>query len=334
MQKEIASIQNLKAYYILELKSASRSALAEIKAVDEVSLKINAREILGIAGESGCGKSTLIKAIYGLIEHPLTIVDGSVTYHLEGRDLSILELDKVSLSKIWYKDISYIPQGAMSTLNPVRRIKDQFFDVIESHYGNINKEEAVEMIIKHIDRMGLPREVVTSYPHQLSGGMKQRVVIALATILKPKIILADEPTTALDVVVQRGILQLLSKMQQELKSTLVIVTHDIAAHAQIAHRIVIMYAGKIVEAGSVEEIFKEPLHPYTRHLINALPRVGDKSRRTGISGKPPSLRNPPLGCRFHPRCPYTLDVCKSAEPPQVQVGANHEHYVACHLYSR
>jgi peptide/nickel transport system ATP-binding protein len=331
MLEEIASIQNLKAYYIL--KAVGGTTLAEIRAVDGVSLKISAGEILGIAGESGCGKSTLIKTMYGLIEPPLTVIDGFITYHLGG-DLSMLKLDKTSLSKLWYKDISYIPQGSMSALNPVRRIKDQFFDVIESHYGSIDREEIMEMIVKHIDRMGLPREVVTSYPHQLSGGMRQRVVIALATILKPKIVFADEPTTALDVVVQRGILQLLSRIQQELKNTLVIVTHDMGTHAQIAHRLAVMYAGKIIEVGPVEEIFEEPLHPYTKYLINALPRIGDKSRRTGISGKPPPLRNPPSGCRFHPRCPYVMDICKNTEPPQVQIGAGHARYVACYLYSR
>lgn len=329
IKKTIADVQNLKAYYVL--RAVGGTTLAEIKAVDGVSLKINTEEILGIAGESGCGKSTLIKAMYGLTYPPLTVVDGSITYNLGGRKLSILELDKTSLSKIWWEDVSYIPQGSMSVLNPVRRIKDQFFDVIESHHENVDREETMEMIVKHVDRLGLPREVVTSYPHQLSGGMRQRVVIALATILRPKIIFADEPTTALDVVVQRGILQLLSEMQRELENTLVIVTHDMGVHAQLAHRLAVMYAGKIIEVGPVDKVFEDPLHPYTKHLINALPEIGDKSRRTGISGKPPSLRTPPPGCRFHPRCPYAMNACKKVEPLQVEAGF--EHYVSCHLYS-
>jgi peptide/nickel transport system ATP-binding protein len=331
MTEEIISIENLKAYYVL--KAVGGTMHAEIKAVDGVSMKVHSGEILGIAGESGCGKSTLIKTIYGLVEPPLTVVDGSITYNLEGRKISLLELDKSELGKLWFKDISYIPQGSMSALNPVRKIKDQFFDVIKSHYENFNVDEMEQLMIEHFDRLGLPKEVLSSYPHQLSGGMRQRVVIALATLLKPRVILADEPTTALDVVVQRGILQLLARVQQELKSTLVVVTHDMGVHAQIAHRLAVMYAGKIVEIGTVEEVFEDPLHPYTKHLIRALPMIGDKARRAGIPGKPPSLRNPPSGCRFHPRCPYATDVCKSAEPLLAQIGRSPSRYVACHLYS-
>jgi len=220
----------------------------------------------------------------------------------------------------------------MNVLNPVRRIKDQFLDIVKSSYGDIGERDALNMLVEHIDRMGLPREVITSFPHQLSGGMKQRVVIALATIFKPRVIFADEPTTALDVVIQRGIIQLLSRIQRELNNTLVVVTHDMGVHAQIASRLAIMYAGKVIELGAAYDIFGNPLHPYTKYLISSLPKIGDKSRKVSIPGKPPSLRNPPSGCRFHPRCPYAMDECRLTEPSMMEV--EHGHYVACHLYWR
>jgi len=322
----IIRVNNLKAYYIIE-ESTNRYY---IHAVDGISLLINKNEIVGIAGESGCGKSTLLKALYGLIKPPLTILDGSITYNINDKDINILTLNQKALNELRWVYFSYIPQGSMNVLNPILRIKDQFLDIIKAHRKDISKEEAKELIEKHITELGLPLEVLTSFPHQLSGGMRQRVVIALATILRPKVIFADEPTTALDVVVQRGVLQLLRRIQQEMKNTIVLVTHDMGVQAHIAHRIVIMYAGKILEIAPTKEIFKNPLHPYTRYLINSLPRIGDKSKRVSIGGKPPSLRNPPPGCRFHPRCPFAKDICKNKVPQLLEVDNNH--YVACHMF--
>jgi len=326
MSQTIIDVNDLKAYY--NIRTGGNTTVS-VKAVDNVSFQINKGEIIGIIGESGCGKSTLTKTIYGSIYSPLTVVGGSVVYNIDSKKIDILKLGRSALNRIWWEIISYIPQGSMSILNPTIRIRDQFLDVINAHDKSIGKKEAKEMILKHIDRVGLPSEVATSFPHQLSGGMKQRVVIALATILGSKILLADEPTTALDVVVQRGILQLLSKIREELKCTILVITHDMGVHAQICDRVAIMYAGKMVEIGPVGEIYKEPLHPYTRFLIQSLPKIGDKSRKISVSGRPPSLQDPPRGCRFHPRCAFAKDICKNFDPNIVLI--NPHHWAACHL---
>jgi len=331
--RTIVEVRGLKAYYSLLGQFSNREKRRWIRAVDNVFLEIYDNEILGIAGESGCGKSTLIRALYGAIEPPLNIVDGEIHYKLDGNEITINK-EKSSLWRIksmWGKFMVYLPQGSMHVLNPTKRIYEEFLDVLRTHireYSDMSKDEILEAIEDYLSRLGLPVEVLKSYPHQLSGGMRQRTVIALSTILKPRIIFADEPTTALDVVNQAATLQLLEKIQQERKCSLVIVSHDMGVHAQICRRIAIMYAGKIVEVGPVNKIFEEPLHPYTRFLINSLPRIGDKSRRHGIGGAPPSLANPPNGCRFHPRCPYAREICKEKEPPLARVNTNH--HVACH----
>lgn len=323
----ILEVENLKAYYLL--KTVSGVIAAKVHAVDGVSLTIKSGEIVGIAGESGCGKSTLAKAMYGWIAPPLQIFEGSVFYDVGDKKINILKADEEGLRRIWWNIVSYIPQGSMDVLNPTMRIKDHFFNVIKFHSENFDKEEAEKTVLKHLDELGLPREVLTSFPHQLSGGMKQRVVIALATILGCNVIIADEPTTALDVMVQRGILQLLTDIQKKLNCSIILITHDMGVHAQITDRIAIMYAGKIVEMGPTDRIFEDPQQPYTKFLISSLPRIGDKSKKTSIGGRPPSLIKPPKGCRFHPRCPLATEICREVEPPLVKV--NHEHYASCHL---
>ncbi|MFN8333441.1 MAG: ABC transporter ATP-binding protein, partial [Saprospiraceae bacterium] len=224
---------------------------------------------------------------------------------------------------------AYVPQGSMSVLNPVTRIKDTYRDFIESHVSADMKAGAFELARAHLVELGLPSETLNAYPHQLSGGMRQRVTIALATLLKPSIIIGDEPTTALDVVVQRGVVQLLRDVQQKLQNTIILVTHDMGVHANIADRIGIMYAGKIVEEASTEEIFGEPAHPYTRYLINSLPKFGDKSTRESVPGSPPSLANLPSGCPFHPRCPHVKEICKNEMPGFTLISKGHR--VACWL---
>jgi len=321
----ILQVENLQAYYITDIYGIQRT----IRAVDGVSLKIKENETFGIAGESGCGKSTLLKVLFKIIDTPLVILGGNVIYDFGDRKFNIISLKKEELEKIRWRDISYIPQGSMSVLSPTRKIYKTFLDVIKAH-ENEKKKDYESLVREHIQALGLPQEVLNSYPHQLSGGMKQRVAIALATIFKPKIIFADEPTTALDVVVQRGVLELLKEVQIKYKTTLVIVTHDMAVHANIADRIAIMYAGKIIEVGRVDDIFKNPLHPYTYYLINSLPRLGDKSPRSGISGSPPSLANPPTGCRFSPRCSQVMNICKRHSPKLMKVDS--ERYVACFLF--
>jgi peptide/nickel transport system ATP-binding protein len=217
----------------------------------------------------------------------------------------------------------------MSVLNPVIRLKETYRDFIESHASKDMRADAFQIAREHIAELGLPLKVLDAYPHQLSGGMRQRVTIALAALLKPRIIIADEPTTALDVVVQRGVVQLLKDIQRNLENTIILVTHDMGVQANVADRIGIMYAGKIVEESTTKRIFGEPLHPYTQYLINSLPRFGDKTTRHSAPGSPPSLINLPSGCPFHPRCPHVVDICKKEMPRLVPVTTNHK--VACWL---
>jgi peptide/nickel transport system ATP-binding protein len=323
----VVKAEKVRAYYVTGIYGIKRT----IRAVEDVSLDINENEILGIAGESGCGKTTLIKVLFGMIKPPLTVLHGKVIYNCGNENTDILSLQNNELRKIRWKEVSYIPQSSMSVLNPVRRIKKTFWDFIRTHQ-KIEKEEDFELLVRnHLRDLGLPLEVLTSYPHQLSGGMRQRVIIALATILKPRVIFADEPTTALDVVVQRGVIQLLRRIQKEHKNTLVLVTHDMAVHANITDRVAIMYAGKIIEEAKTTDIFKNPLHPYTKYLIGSLPRIGDKSYRVSVPGTPPSLVNPPGGCRFHPRCPNVQKGCREEAPLLVDVGDGHK--VACFCLS-
>jgi peptide/nickel transport system ATP-binding protein len=228
----------------------------------------------------------------------------------------------------WWKHISYIPQASMSVLNPVVRIKDQFLDSFSRREGpNFNKQVLLAEMAAYLQELDLPADVLKSFPHQLSGGMRQRVIVALATFVQPKFVLADEPTTALDVVVQRGILTMLRQLQRKLGNTFVMVSHDMGVHYQITDRMVIMYAGKVVEIAPTEEIFARPLHPYTEMLIRSLPRLGDNAERMGISGRPPSLLNPPSGCRFAARCYLADERCTQVEPVLQEIEPGH--FVSC-----
>src|SRR5690606_35414335 len=227
------------------------------------------------------------------------------------------------------KRISYVMQGSMSVLNPVRKVIKTFQDIVDTHERITDKKEFLEKTRAHINRLGLPTDVLNAYPHQLSGGMRQRVAIALATVFQPALIIADEPTTALDVVVQRGVLHMIKDIQARSKNTVLLVTHDMAVHANVADRVMIMYAGRIVEEAPTENIFNTPLHPYAQHLINSLPMIGEKSTKVSLKGSPPNLADPPAGCRFHPRCPYVMDECRTVVPELVTVKERHR--VACHL---
>lgn len=315
------TLTNVKAYY--------DSPRGPIKAVDDVSLEIRPNEILGIAGESGCGKSTLIKVIYGHINPPLRLVSGEIRAEMKDNG-QVSVLAAKDLPKVWWEFISYVPQASMSVLNPVMRIENQFFDAVSRFHRAGNREQIRQQVADYLQELDLPVEVLKAYPHQLSGGMRQRVLVALATFLHPQIILADEPTTALDVVVQRGILRMLTRVQQTMGNTLIIVSHDMGVHYQITHRMAIMYAGQLVEVGPTERIFSAAQHPYTEMLIKSLPRIGDHSAREGISGRPPSLLDPPPGCPFAPRCPHAMDICTQARPPLVQI--EDDHLSACFLH--
>jgi len=320
----IMKISDVDASYIINEKT-------QVYAVSRVSLELKQGEIMGIAGESGCGKSTLMKVIYGFIEPPLKVSRGEVKLYIHNNGFNILSMDRDSLrSKIWWKHISWIPQGAQNVLNPTLRIRDHFIETIRT-FTKKNKEEAYEMAKEHILGLGLPEDVLTAFPHQLSGGMRQRVIIALSIILRPEVILADEPTSALDVVNQKIILQMFRTIRDEHKSTVVLVSHDMDVHGVVTDRVAIMYAGNIVEIGNTDDIFDEPLHPYTKALIESLPRLGERSIKKGLGGQPPDLTRPPPGCRFHPRCPYAKDICTKEEPPEIDLGEGRK--VKCWLYS-
>lgn len=320
----IIETENLQAYYITEAYGIKRT----VKAVDNISIEIQEGEVYGIAGESGCGKSTLLKVLLGSYKPPLTVVGGKITYNLDGHELDAATMTEQQQHDLRWKRISYIPQGSMHVLNPVRRIRDTFYDFIAAH-RNVTKKEAYKMTGDYLRSLGLPEKVMRSYPHQLSGGMRQRVTIALATILWPKVIFADEPTTALDVVVQRGVIQLLREIQQKENSTLVLITHDIGVHANLADRIGVLYAGKLVEEADTRTILTNPRHPYTKYLINSLPQLDDRSEKVSIPGRPPALDQPPAGCRFHERCPIAQDKCRTIDPDMITVEPGHR--TACHV---
>jgi peptide/nickel transport system ATP-binding protein len=302
-----------------------------VRAVDGVSFQVEDNSIFGIAGESGCGKTSLIKVLSATFRPPLTVQGGKVVYDLGHGGTDILSLDEEGLRKLRWEFLSYVPQGSMNVLNPVRRVRNTFRDFMGAHRVGAPSQLLAE-VAEHLGHLGLPPEVLASYPHQLSGGMRQRVTLALATILKPRLILADEPTTALDVVVQRGVIQVLKKLHAEQRNTLILVTHDMAVHANLADRLAIMYAGRIVEEAPTAELFGTPLHPYTGFLMGSLPRIGDKAYRVSAPGAPPSLAGLPAGCRFHPRCPRVMEVCRAEEPELMDVGPGHR--VACFLHGR
>ena len=303
----LLSVQDLRAYYRTELYGISRT----VRAVDGVTFELYPNEIYGVAGESSCGKTTLIKVISGNIKHPLKAMSGSVNYNFGDYKVDMLKISQDELRRnIRWKEISYVMQGSMSVLNPVRRIIKTFEDIVDTHEPITDKKKFLEEATAHVNRLGLPTEILNSYPHQLSGGMRQRVAIALATLFQPSLIIADEPTTALDVVVQRGVLQMLKDIQSMSSNTVLLVTHDMAVHANVANRVMIMYAGRIAEEAPTESIFNAPLHPYTQHLIRSLPMIGERSNKASLKGTPPNLANPPNGCRFHD----TLSLCHGYLP--------------------
>jgi len=232
------------------------------------------------------------------------------------------------LRRLRWKELAYIPQGSMNSLNPVIRVQEQMVDAAQAH-EKISREEANSLAIDKLKQVGLPAEVARMYMHELSGGMKQRVIIAMAMILKPELVIADEPVTALDVVVQRSILQLIADLRDEHGATVVFVAHDLAAHSEIVDRMTVMYAGKLSEMGSVRDIFLDPLHPYAKALIASIPAIGKREAK-GIPGLAPSPLNWPMGCRFHPRCPYVMPICSKVDPEMKEVAPGRQ--VACHLY--
>jgi peptide/nickel transport system ATP-binding protein len=306
--------------------------LTRTRAVDGVDLAINEGEIVGLAGESGSGKSTVANAVMQIVRPPGRIVGGSVFF--QGEDLT--EKSPEELRRFRWRNVSMVFQSAMNALNPVMRIGDQFVDAMKAHEP-IDRRRALAVASELLERVGIDRRRIRSYPHELSGGMRQRVIIAIALSLNPELVILDEPTTALDVVVQREILQQIEMLKREFGFAVLFITHDLSLLLEFADRIAIMYAGEIVETAPAERLGTSPQHPYTQGLIQSFPPLtGPKERLSGIPGSPPDLRDPPSGCRFHTRCPHcdperhALYLRQTSERPRLlEVEPNH--YVACHL---
>ena len=317
MTAEVLDVRDLKVYY--------HTSAGPVKAADGVSFILNKGERLGLVGESGSGKSTTVLALIRLIYAPGRIEGGQAL--LDGVDL--LKLSEEGIRQARGAQISMIPQGAMNSLNPVMRVKYQIMDTIVAHEGNKSPRELMPRLHELLEWVGLQRDVTEMYPHELSGGMKQRVCIATAIALHPKVIIADEPTSALDVVVQKQVMQTLGEVQKSIGAAVILVGHDMGLMAQFVDKVGIMYAGRLMEVGPVEDIFANPLHPYTRLLIATLPSLDVKGDFKGIPGMTPSLLTPPPGCAFHPRCPECADCCKEERYALKQVSFNH--WVACAL---
>ena len=316
----LLKVENLRMYY--------ETIRGHVKAVDDVSFDLMSRESLGLAGESGCGKTSAALSILRLLPSNAKIIEGSITF--EGEDIAHMSESEVR-EKIRWKKISMIFQGAMNALHPTYTIGHQIAEGIIKH-EHTGKDEALERAGKLLELVGIESEKIGRYPHELSGGMKQRAVTAMALACNPNLVIADEPTTALDVIVQAQVLKAIKDLQSKLDISWMLITHDLSMIAETCTKTAIMYAGKIAEYADVVQIFKEPLHPYTEKLISAFPSIlGPKTEMSSIPGSPPDLLNPPPGCRFHPRCPYAMEICRKKEPLLVDCG--NQRYVACHLKS-
>lgn len=315
---EILKVENLKMYY--------RTSKGSVKAINDISFDIKKGETLGIVGESGCGKTSLGTSLMGMPSVPGKYEGGKI--EIDGENIINLKEDYLRKNIRWTK-ISMVFQGAMNSLTPVYTIGKQMLETLNRH-ADMDKTRARKLIEEYLNYVGLHSNIADRYPHELSGGMKQRAVIAAALFLKPKLIILDEPTTALDVIVQAQIINLLKKLKKEFDLSFIFITHDLALEAEIADRVCVMYGGKIAEISSNEEIYKKPLHPYTKRLLAATPRLNNSVNRLEfIEGVPPDLLNPPEGCMFYDRCKERIDKCKNEEPEIKNVG--NEHYCACHL---
>lgn len=316
--EKLLDVQNLSVEYL-----AGRGS---VRAVDGVSLTIHKGEVVGLAGESGSGKSTIAQAIMRILQPPAIITGGKVL--LAGKD--VLAMSDKEIREFRWDQVSMVFQSAMNSLNPVMTIGDQIMDALLVH-RKITEEQAEEHAREMLRIVGIEPDRIVSYPHQLSGGMRQRAVIAIALALQPPLMIMDEPTTALDVVVQREILAKITELREEFGFSILFITHDMSLLVEISDRIAIMYAGEIVEMAPSREIFENPLHPYTQGLMASFPALtGPRKELQGIPGSPPDLIAPPSGCRFHPRCPHRMDICDKVAPKYIE--AKPGHFVACHLY--
>lgn len=315
----LLNVQNLTTYY--------STLRGPVKAAEDINFQLEKGEAMGLAGESGCGKTTIALSLLRILPYNGSIIRGKILF----KQKDIVQLSEERLRKdIRWKGISLIFQGAMNALNPVYKIENQIVEAIKVHEPNVSKREAQERVGKLFEMVGIEAARAKNYPHEFSGGMKQRAMIAMALASNPDVLIADEPGTALDVIVQAQVLKLLIELKKSLNLSIIMITHDLSLITETCEKLVIMYAGNIAESGDIIAIHKSPLHPYTQDLITAFPSIhAEKRRMTSIPGSPPDLLQPPLGCRFHPRCKYAMDICRKEMPKLKQVAKNH--YAACHL---
>ena len=315
----LLEVQNLKTYFKIKR--------GLVRAVDDISFELEEGEALGLAGESGCGKTTTALSILRILPSNGIIVGGQILF--KGIDLVKLTDDETR-SNIRWKGISIVFQGAMNALNPVYKIRDQISEAIMLHEPDVTKEEAYERVGKLFELVGIEPSRSINFPHEFSGGMRQRSMIAMALSCNPSLLIADEPGTALDVIVAAQVLKLMRELRQKLNLSMIMISHDLSIIAETCQKTAIMYGGKIVEYADVNTIFGEPMHPYTQGLIGAFPSIkAKKTRMISIPGSPPDLLSPPPACRFHPRCAYAMDICKKVEPKFAEI--RKKHYVMCHL---
>ena len=326
MGKKRPDVRNNTILEVRDLRVYYHTSLGAVRAVEGVSFDLRAGERLGLVGESGSGKSTVAMALMRLIKPPGRIESGQALF--EGSDL--LALPEQQMRRRRLAAIALVAQGAMNSLNPVIRVRRQFADALRDHGVALTRSALEERIHELLATVGLGPEVADKYPHELSGGMKQRVVIAIAISLRARVIIADEPTSALDVVVQRQVVETLRCVQEKIGASILLVGHDMGLMAQVVDRLGVMYAGALAEVCGVGAIFREPLHPYSQLLIASLPTLDRKGAFQGIPGLPPSLLNRPRGCSFRSRCPHAMERCESEAPNLREVRP--DHFVACHLY--
>ena len=300
--------------------------IGTVRAVEGVSLNLEQGEVMGLVGETGCGKSTLGFSILRLLRPPGRIVKGRILYH--GQD--IVQMSKKEILSLRGRKIAMIFQDPLTSLNPLFRIDRQFIETLFTHEKGLDKKTAYNRAEKMLESLGISPERLSEYPHQMSGGMRQRIMIGMGLILNPDLLIADEPTTSLDVVVEAQFLDLLNDLRKQYNLTIILITHNLGNVAQLADRITVMYGGAIAEIGSAEAIFEDSLHPYTQGLLSCIPNIKlDKPKLKTMAGSPPDLVNPPSGCVFHPRCPYAKDICRVQKP---ETFSKNGHLVSCWLY--
>ena len=300
-----------------------------VRATEDVSFDVQSAEALGIAGESGCGKTTVALSILKILPSGGRIRKGKILF--EGRDL--VPLSESEMRSVRWRGISIVFQGAQNALNPVFKVGYQIAEAIKTHEHNVPGAEVKERVGNLLQLVGMEPSRADNYPHEFSGGMKQRALIAMALAANPKVLIADEPGTALDVIVQAQTLKLLRELKDKLGLSMIMISHDLSIIAETCEKVAIMYAGRIVEYGDAKMIFKNPLHPYTQGLIKAFPSIkGERVKLQSIPGTPPDLLSPPTGCKFNPRCPYVMDICRKVDPSLDQ-HQEKDHLAACHLYS-